>query len=156
MWNKLTVIHENFEQNTLLKRFWTTLQMGLFIKVRDLTQSWIKKLKGHRISDQYPVAIKQVPRSRISSMIQVGDRKMPTEFFMHLKAAKCDGVVKVRLNFHATFSRKSNSGTWLVRTANKLCYCNGKAMQFDGFVRIFETVWRHQRGTREDNHQTGL
>ena len=53
--------------------------------------------EGHRISDQYPVAIKQVPRSRISSLIQVGDRKIPTEFFMHLKAAKCDGVVKVRL-----------------------------------------------------------
>ena len=84
-------------------------------------------------------------------MKQVGDRKMPTEFFMHLKAAKCDGVVKVKLVFDTTFL-KSNSDTRLVRTTNKLCSCYGKAMQFDGFIRIFETIWRYQRRTCKDYH----
>ena len=51
--------------------------------------------KGYRKSDLFPVAIKQVPRSRVGRMVRVGERSIPNEFFMHLMAAKCKGVVQV-------------------------------------------------------------
>jgi len=53
-------------------------------------------IQGYRLSDNYPVAIKQVPRSRIPQFVNYEDRNIPLEFLMHIKASKCDGVVKVR------------------------------------------------------------
>ena len=52
---------------------------------------------GYRISDNYPVAIKQVPRSKIPELIKYKDRYIPMEFLMHIKASKCDTVVKVSI-----------------------------------------------------------
>ena len=78
---------------------------------------------------------------------------MPTEFFMHLKAAKCDGVVKVSSYLDLSLIKKS--GTRLVRATNKLCYGHGKASQLNRSVRIFSKIRRNRWRTGQDNHPTG-
>ena len=84
--------------------------MASFIKVvTELVYTYYNmKIKGYRKSDQFPVAIKQVPRSRVGKMVRVGERSIPNEFFMHLMAAKCNGVVQV-------YTVKSNSIVHLTR-----------------------------------------
>ena len=52
-------------------------------------------MKGYRIADQLPVVIKQVPRSKINKMMKVKERSIPAEFYYHLQASECNGVVKV-------------------------------------------------------------
>ena len=71
--------------------------MASFIKVvTELVYTYYNmKIKGYRKSDQFPVAIKQVPRSRVGRMVRVGERSIPNEFYMHFMAAKCNGVVQV-------------------------------------------------------------
>ena len=75
--------------------------MVLFIKVvfEFLFAQCNVDYKGYRKSDQFPVAIKQVPRSRVGRMVRVGERSIPNEFYMHFMAAKCNGVVQVN-NFN--------------------------------------------------------
>ena len=53
------------------------------------------RLLGYRISDEYPVVIKQVPRSKIHKMMAIKDRPIPAEFYYHLHASDSEGVVKV-------------------------------------------------------------
>ena len=71
--------------------------MASFTKVvSDLVYFYCNvEIKGYRKSDQFPVAIKQVPRSRVGKMVQIGERRIPNEFYMHLMATKCEGVVQV-------------------------------------------------------------
>ena len=51
--------------------------------------------EGIRRSDNFPVCVKQVPKTRICDWGLQDNRKIPKEFQMHLKAQASQGVVKV-------------------------------------------------------------
>ena len=75
------------------------------IKVKYLVRKSkiIFKLLGHRITDEFPVVIKQVPRSKINKLMKIKDRYIPAEFYFHMQASECNGVVKVILTYFVCF-----------------------------------------------------
>ena len=91
------------------------------------------KIKGYRIADQLPVVIKQVPRSKINKMMKLKERSIPAEFYYHLQASECSGVVKVSLMifFIRTFSLTFFSGAELVRTTDKFCADHGETTELN-------------------------